>query len=82
MSGSIRLRSTARGVAPIAARSLRVTATAFRPIVRGAVHARRKLHVPLSVRGKILALQYAWQGIAYMLRTQPNACSRSGYGWS
>ena len=28
---------------------------------------------PLSVRGKMLAFRYAWQGISYMLRTQPNA---------
>jgi diacylglycerol kinase len=27
----------------------------------------------LSVRGKVLAFRYAWQGIAYMLRTQGNA---------
>ena len=29
---------------------------------------------PLSLRGKRLAFQYAWQGVSYMLRTQPNAC--------
>jgi len=33
---------------------------------------------PLSVRGKMLALQYAWQGISYMLRTQPNAWFQIG----
>jgi diacylglycerol kinase (ATP) len=33
---------------------------------------------PLSVRGKMLALRYAWQGIAYMLRTQPNAWFQIG----
>jgi diacylglycerol kinase (ATP) len=27
----------------------------------------------LSVRGKLLAFGYAWQGVAYMLRTQGNA---------
>jgi diacylglycerol kinase len=27
----------------------------------------------LSVRGKVLAFRYAWQGITYMLRTQGNA---------
>ena len=33
---------------------------------------------PLSVRGKMLAFRYAWQGIAYMLRTQPNAWFQIG----
>ena len=33
---------------------------------------------PLSVRGKMLAFQYAWQGISYMLRTQPNAWFQIG----
>jgi len=33
---------------------------------------------PLSVRGKMLAVRYAWQGIAYMLRTQPNAWFQIG----
>lgn len=33
---------------------------------------------PLSVRGKMLAFRYAWQGIAYMLRTQPNAWFQMG----
>ncbi len=33
---------------------------------------------PLSVRGKRLAFQYAWQGIRYMLRTQPNAWFQIG----
>lgn len=33
---------------------------------------------PLSARGKLLALQYAWQGLAYMLRTQPNAWFQIG----
>ena len=33
---------------------------------------------PLSVRGKLLAFQYAWQGISYMLRTQPNAWFQIG----
>ena len=28
---------------------------------------------PFSVRGKLLAFRYAWQGIDYMLRTQANA---------
>jgi diacylglycerol kinase len=27
----------------------------------------------LSVRGKLLAFRYAWQGVGYMLRTQGNA---------
>jgi diacylglycerol kinase (ATP) len=33
---------------------------------------------PLSLRGKMLAIRYAWQGIAYMLRTQPNAWFQIG----
>ena len=33
---------------------------------------------PLSVRGKMLAFQYAWQGLSYMLRTQPNAWFQIG----
>jgi diacylglycerol kinase (ATP) len=33
---------------------------------------------PLSLRGKMLAFRYAWQGIAYMLRTQPNAWFQIG----
>jgi diacylglycerol kinase len=33
---------------------------------------------PLSLRGKRLALQYAWQGISYLLRTQPNAWFQIG----
>ena len=33
---------------------------------------------PLSLRGKLLAFQYAWQGISYMLRTQPNAWFQIG----
>lgn len=33
---------------------------------------------PLSIRGKRLAFQYAWQGISYMLRTQPNAWFQIG----
>jgi diacylglycerol kinase (ATP) len=33
---------------------------------------------PLSLRGKRLALQYAWQGVSYMLRTQPNAWFQIG----
>lgn len=33
---------------------------------------------PLSVRGKLLAFQYAWQGVSYMLRTQPNAWFQIG----
>ena len=33
---------------------------------------------PLSVRGKMLAFRYAWQGVAYMLRTQPNAWFQIG----
>ena len=33
---------------------------------------------PLSLRGKLLAFRYAWQGIAFMLRTQPNAWFQIG----
>jgi diacylglycerol kinase (ATP) len=33
---------------------------------------------PLSFQGKRLALRYAWQGISYMLRTQPNAWFQIG----
>jgi diacylglycerol kinase (ATP) len=33
---------------------------------------------PLSVRGKLLAMRYAWQGIRFMLRTQPNAWFQIG----
>jgi diacylglycerol kinase len=33
---------------------------------------------PFSVRGKLLAFRYAWQGIDYMLRTQVNAWIQIG----
>ena len=33
---------------------------------------------PLSLRGKRLAFRYAWQGISFMLRTQPNAWFQIG----
>lgn len=33
---------------------------------------------PLSFQGKRLALRYAWQGIGFMLRTQPNAWFQIG----
>jgi diacylglycerol kinase (ATP) len=33
---------------------------------------------PLSLRGKRLALRYAWQGTRFMLRTQPNAWFQIG----
>lgn len=33
---------------------------------------------PLSVRGKLLAFHYAWQGVRFMLRTQPNAWFQIG----
>lgn len=33
---------------------------------------------PLSLHGKRLALRYAWQGVSYMLRTQPNAWFQIG----
>ena len=35
-------------------------------------------HSPYSVRGKLLAFRYAWQGIDYMLRTQANAWIQIG----
>ena len=35
---------------------------------------------PFSVRAKLLAFRYAWQGIAYMLRTQVNAWIQIGIG--
>ena len=43
-----------------------------------AAHATMTAPHPLSVRGKMLALRYAWQGVAYMLRTQPNAWFQIG----
>jgi diacylglycerol kinase (ATP) len=33
---------------------------------------------PLSLRGKLLAFRFAWQGISFMLRTQPNAWFQIG----
>ena len=33
---------------------------------------------PLSLGGKRLAFRYAWQGISFMLRTQPNAWFQIG----
>ncbi|MEO5821166.1 MAG: diacylglycerol kinase family protein [Vicinamibacteraceae bacterium] len=33
---------------------------------------------PLSFHGKRLAFRYAWQGISYMLRTEPNAWFQIG----
>jgi len=30
-------------------------------------------HPHLTVHGKLLALRYAWQGVAYMFRSQPNS---------
>jgi diacylglycerol kinase (ATP) len=35
-------------------------------------------HSPYSIRGKLLAFRYAWQGIDYMLRTQANAWIQIG----
>ena len=43
-----------------------------------AAHATMTAPHPLSVRGKMLAFRYAWQGVAYMLRTQPNAWFQIG----
>jgi len=43
-----------------------------------AAHVTMSAPHPLSLRGKMLAFRYAWQGIAYMLRTQPNAWFQIG----